>query len=85
MRIDSWLIEQQTVHKSSLRLWLIFVNLCLTSTFSIEPEYKTNKQTDYLSSLIEEFVGPRPRLDVEQLFLSRLDWKVMAEVGQLNA
>ena len=46
---------------------------------------KQKKQTDYLSSLIEEFVGPRPRLDVGQLFLSGLDWKVMTEVGQLNS
>ena len=46
---------------------------------------KTIKQTDYLFSLIEEFVVPRPRSDVGQLFLSSLDWKVMTEIGQLNS
>ena len=33
------LVDQATNwHKSSLLLWLIFVNFCLTSTSSIEPE-----------------------------------------------
>ena len=69
-------------HKSSLLLWLIFVNFNLFHWTRVKK--KQQKQTDYLSSLIEEFVVPRPRLDVGQLFLSRLDWKVMTEVGQLN-